>query len=78
MNRARGGTLEWKPRNGNTGKILQTRPNAPYTFAPPSAVAPEGGCSEAKVVARHRYLRKKVKPKGLAETLQRLVLGEKE
>jgi hypothetical protein len=59
----RGGTLDRKPRNSNTGKILQTRPNVPYTFAPPSAVTP-GGCSDAKVVARHRYIRKKVKPKG--------------
>ena len=71
-------SLEWKPRNSNTRKILQTRPNAPYTFAPPSAVTPDGGCSDVKVVARHRYIRKKVKPKGVAETLQRLVLGEKE
>ena len=78
MNRARGGTLQRKPRNSNTGKILQTRPNAPYTFAPPSAVTPDGGCPDAKVVARHRYIRKKAKPKGVAEILQRLVLGEKE
>ena len=46
-------SLEWKPRNSNTRKILQTRPKA-----------------------RYRYIRKKVKPKGVAETLQRL--GEKE
>ena len=71
-------SLEWKPRNSNTRKILQTRPNARYTFAPPSAATPDAGCSDAKVVARHRYIRKKVKPKGIAETLQRLVLGEKE
>jgi hypothetical protein len=71
-------SLQWKPQNSNTRKILQTRPNAPYTFARASAVTPDGGCSDAKVVARHKYIRKKVKPKGFGETLQRLVLGEKE
>lgn len=44
-------SLEWKPRNSNTRKILQTRPNAPYTFAAPSAVTPDGGRSDAKAVA---------------------------
>jgi hypothetical protein len=43
-------SLEWKPRNSNTRKILQTRPNAPYTLAPPS-VTPDGGCSDGKVLA---------------------------
>jgi len=46
--------------------------------APPSAVTPDASCSDAKVVARPRYIRKKVKPEGVAETLPRLVLGEKQ